>query len=121
MKIAEYKMLTKKKSKYHSEKSGGYDSNKEHSRAVILHLLEKRGLISDLQEQVTFELIPAQYVQGFNGKMICARRAMKYIADFTYVENGKFIVEDSKGFKTDAYKQKKRLMKCIYNIEIKET
>ena len=121
MKIAEYKNITKKKSKYHNEKSGGYDSKKEHSRAVVLHLMEKRGLISDLREQVTFELIPAQYVQGFNRKLICARRAMKYVADFVYVENGKFTVEDSKGFKTVVYKQKKRLMKRIYNIEIKET
>jgi len=121
MKIAEYKNIIQKKSKYNNEKSGGYDSKKEHSRAVVLHLMEKRGLISNLREQVTFELIPSQYVKGFNGKLICARRAMKYIADFTYVENGFLIVEDSKGFKTDAYKQKKHLMKRIYNIEIKET
>lgn len=121
MTIEEYNKLKKKPSKYHSEKSGGYDSKKEHSRAVVLHLMEKKGLITNLREQVEFELIPSQYVLGFNGKPICARKEMRYKADFVYLENGIEVVEDSKGFKTKEYKQKKRLMKRIYNIEIKET
>jgi hypothetical protein len=111
-----------KKSKYSSVKTNGYDSKKEANRAAQLKLLEKAGHISNLKEQVPYSLCPAQYVQGFLGKPICARREMKYIADFTYTnKDGKEIVEDSKGFKTPEYKKKARLMKIIYGIEIKET
>lgn len=121
MKIDEYKKLLKKKSKYRSNKSGGYDSKKEHNRAITLHFLERQGIISNLREQVRFELIPNQYIKAYNGKTICARRSMSYIADFVYTEKETEVVEDCKGFRTSIYKQKKRLMKRIYNIEIKET
>ena len=50
----------KKPSKYHAQKSGGYDSQKEHKRANKLKLMQRAGLISNLREQVPFELIPAQ-------------------------------------------------------------
>jgi len=116
-----YRFNTKKKSKYGSIKVDGYDSMKEKRRADTLKILQNSGHISELKEQVSFNLCPAQYVIGFNGKQICARREMKYIADFTYIKEGQYIVEDCKGFRTDKYKQKKRLMKRIYNIEIFET
>jgi hypothetical protein len=48
-----------------------------------------------------------------------------YRADFTYyeLEGGEwfYVVEDSKGHKTEIYENKKRLMKAIYGIEIRET
>lgn len=110
-----------KRSKFKSIKTDGYDSRKESKRAEILKLLQRQGLISDLQEQVKFELLPKQEILGFNGKIICGRRAMNYFADFTYYENGIFVVEDSKGFLTPTYKQKKRLMERVYGIKIKET
>jgi hypothetical protein len=49
---------------------------------------------------------------------------VKYIADFTYFDDtkgGEFIIEDVKGFKTDVYKIKKKLMKHFHNVEILET
>lgn len=110
-----------KKSKYHNTKVCGYDSRKEYERANVLKLLEQQGLISDLHEQVSFVLCPAQYVDGYMGKPVCARREMKYIADFVYIEDGVSVVEDCKGFRTDEYKKKKNLMKRIYGIEIRET
>ena len=45
---------------------------------------------------------------------------MTYLADFVYKENGKEVVEDTKGFRTEVYKIKKKLMAYIYQIEIKE-
>lgn len=48
-------------SKYHNIKSGGYDSKKEHQRASELIFMLNRGIISDLEQQVKFELIPSQY------------------------------------------------------------
>jgi hypothetical protein len=43
------------------------------------------------------------------------------VADFTYMEDGKLVVEDCKGFKTDVYKIKKKLMLWVHGIRIKET
>ena len=107
-------------SKYNNSKYGGYDSKKEARRATELKLLEKAGVISRLQEQVVYELIPSQY-RIVNGKKKCVERAMKYIADFQYVENGDTVVEDVKGFRTEVYKMKKKLMLFIHDIQIKET
>ena len=110
-----------KKHKYHAQKTDGYDSKKEARRADVLKLMLKQGLICSLQEQVPFVLCPKQEGKDFKGKIICLRREMKYIADFVYIEDGKTIIEDSKGFKTPEYKRKKRLMKKLFDIDIKET
>ena len=107
-------------SKYNNTKYNGYDSKREAKRATELKLLEKAGVISHLQEQVAYELIPSQY-RIVNGKKKCVERAMKYIADFQYVENGETVVEDVKGFRTEVYKMKKKLMLFIHDIQIKET
>ena len=50
-----------KGNKLHAEKTDGYDSKKESKRAAELRLMEQAGEISNLREQVRFELIPAQY------------------------------------------------------------
>lgn len=106
-------------SKYNNSKHGGYDSKKEARRATELKLLEKAGVISHLQEQVVYELIPSQY-RIVSGKKKCIERAMKYIADFQYVENGNTVVEDTKGFRTEVYRIKKKLMLYFHDIQIKE-
>ncbi len=110
-----------KRTKYKSVKTNGYASKKESRRADVLRLLEKNGYISNLREQVVYELLPAQYVTDHKGKLMCGRRAMKYIADFVYIEKGVEVVEDAKGMRLEVYKRKKRLMQKIHNIEIKET
>ncbi len=108
-------------SKYKSQKreldSKKFDSQKEANRYCELVILQKAGIISDLREQVTFELIPKQY--DASGKLI--ERACKYKADFVYTQNGKTIVEDTKGVKTTEYKIKKKLMLYRYGIRIIET
>ncbi|WP_366246692.1 DUF1064 domain-containing protein [Dysgonomonas sp. 37-18] len=102
--------------KYRNIKSGKYDSEKEKHRADLLKLLEKQGEISNLKEQVKFELIPSQKIDG---KLI--ERACSYIADFTYCDvHGNFIVEDTKGFKTKDYIIKRKLMLSVHGIKIKE-
>lgn len=106
-------------SKYSNVKYNGYDSKREAKRAAELKLLEKAGVISHLQEQVVYELIPSQY-RIVNGKKKCVERAVKYIADFQYVENGNTVVEDAKGFRTDVYRIKKKLMLYFHDIQIKE-
>lgn len=88
-----------------------FDSALEYHRYNLLKLLERAGKIQHLQRQVSFELIPKQ--EG--------ERACHYVADFTYMEDGKLVVEDCKGFKTDVYKIKKKLMLWVHGIRIKET
>lgn len=83
-----------------------FDSKKEAKRYQDLKLLEEANIIQNLVRQVHFELVPKQ-----NGE-----RAVKYIADFMYVETatGKIIVEDVKGYRTDVYKLKRKLFKWRY-------
>ena len=95
-----------------------YDSMKEADRHSILKMLERAGKISRLERQVKFELIPAQK-DPVTGKVI--EYACSYIADFCYWENGKYVVEDVKGYKTPEYKLKKKMMLYFHGIRIKET
>lgn len=88
-----------------------HDSIKEANRWCELNLLLRAGVIQDLQRQVKFELLPKQ--EG--------ERAVYYIADFVYTENGKRIVEDAKGMRTEAYKLKKKMMLYFHGIKIRET
>lgn len=103
--------------KYHAEKSGGYASRKEHRRACELRFMQKAGIISDLKEQVPFELIPSQ--RGEDGKVV--ERACSYIADFVYRdEKGNLVVEDTKGVRTKEYIIKRKLMLRVHGIRISE-
>ena len=106
-----------------------FDSQKEANRYYELRLLERAGAISDLQTQVKFELIPAQYETferfGKKGKPLKAGKKLiesgvSYYADFVYKENGKTVVEDTKGAKTKEYIIKRKLMLYIHGIRIKE-
>ena len=104
-----------------------YDSKKEADRHAVLKLMERSGKIQDLQRQVKFVLIPAQYEQDTVGKRGGVKRGKlierecSYIADFLYIENGNRVVEDSKGFRTADYKLKRKMMLFLHGIRIKET
>ena len=92
-----------------------FDSKKEAKRYLQLKEMLDNGIITDLKLQVPFILVPA-----FNiGKK--RYRKMEYIADFVYVKDGQLIVEDTKGYKTEVYRIKKKLMAYIYQMEIKES
>lgn len=109
--------MIRKKNKYFNKKINGYDSKKENARANQLKLLEKQGYIKDLQEQVTFELQPSFKISDvkppFKLKTI---RAIKYIADFYYFDNEKekYVVEDTKGFRTKEYVIKSKMFQYNY-------
>ena len=93
-----------------------FDSLHEANRWRDLRLMQSAGVISGLDRQVSFELMPN--VRTRDGKMI---RGIKYIADFVYTdEYGRRIVEDAKGMQTEVYKLKKKMMLWIYGIEIQE-
>lgn len=93
-----------------------FDSKAEARRYMVLRGMEERGEIKYLQLQPEFELQP-RYTSP-DGHVV---RALKYRADFSYMEDGKFVVEDVKGIKTQVYKLKKKLFEYKYGIQIKET
>lgn len=47
-------------------------------------------------------------------------RPVAYIADFAYMQDGKYIVEDTKGVKTPEYVIKRKLMLWLQGIRIRE-
>lgn len=130
-------------SKYRSKKVtvGGmtFASKKEYKRWCELCLLQKAGKITDLEWQVPFELIPAQkrtvetgerykrdnLARGIRAgdpktKEVCLEQSCVYIADFVYRENGRQVVEDTKGVRTADYIIKRKLMLWRYGIKIRE-
>lgn len=103
-------------SKYRNKRTRGYASKKEAERANQLGLLQHAGKISNLREQVRFQLIPK--CERDDGTI---ERELSYIADFVYTESGKEVVEDVKGYRTDVFKIKRKLMLYVHGITIKET
>lgn len=114
-----------------------FDSKKEHKRYCELKLLERAGKISGLVRQPKFELIPTQkedstecYKRGPNkgqpkpGYVI--EKACTYVGDFAYWQDGKYIVEDVKGYqdpRSAAYAKfviKRKLMLWVHGIQVKE-
>ena len=103
-----------------------FDSEKEADRYTQLELMEKCGDIHGLAVHPEFPLV-------VNGQLICI-----YTADFSYVDHGgDLVVEDTKGIgkpmrtgihekrrrfttRTPVYQLKKKLMKAIRGIEIRE-
>lgn len=121
------------RNKYHARKCvlNGieFDSRKEAQRYSELLILERAKEITNLQRQVKFVLIPAQYEvyerYGKNGKRLkdgkrLIEKECAYVADFVYEENGKTVVEDVKGMKTKDYIIKRKLMLFKFDIRIRE-
>ena len=113
----------KKPSKYNNRKveldGFTFDSQKEARRYTELKLLVRVGEISELELQKSFVLVESV---KFNNEPR-AKPAIRYVADFAYMENGVMIVEDVKSKATKSlpvYRMKKHLMKSIHDIEINE-
>lgn len=106
-------------SKYHARKTTvdglTFDSKREANRYLVLKGMEEDGLIENLRRQVRYELVPAFDVDDRH------YRPVYYVADFVYVEDGKEVVEDVKGMRTDVYRLKSKLFARRYGMSIKET
>lgn len=91
-----------------------HDSKKEAGRWQELKIMERAGLISELQRQIRYELIPKQ-----PGEIACY-----YVADFVYRDNksGETVVEDVKSdaTRTPEYVIKRKLMLYMHGIRIRE-
>ena len=112
--------LTPARSKYNNNKPSYYDpdlkqkltfdSNKELEYYLLLKDRQKRGEIYDLKRQEPIEIQPA-FIDSQGVKY----QAIIYKADFTYKEaafQGNYIKHyiDVKGYKTEIYKLKKKLL-----------
>lgn len=103
-----------------------FDSKREARRYCELKLLQRAGKIKDLELQKTFELLPVQRepdtigARGGVKKGKVIEQSVKYVADFVYTENGKTVVEDTKGFRTKDYIIKRKLMLYVHGIKIRE-
>lgn len=87
-----------------------FQSTGELDRWLFLVNMEKLGAISGLKRQVSFDL----HAPG-------GEKITSYKADFVYTLEGKFIVEDFKGHKTEMYLMKKKWMEAEHGIIIKES
>ena len=115
--------------KYHNEVTdyGGirFDSKKESARYGELKIMEKRGIIHNLQRQVRYELIPKQSLptpvrDQKNKNWRYSEKAVIYKADFVYEKDGQTVVEDVKGYRTHEYKIKRKLMLYVHGIQVME-
>lgn len=111
-----------------------FDSKHEANRYCELKLLEKGKVISSLELQKKFVLIPTQRLpdevitlKSGKQKVVQGRlleRECAYYADFCYIinETGEYVVEDTKSpiTRTPEYKIKKKLMLYRYGISVKE-
>jgi hypothetical protein len=86
-----------------------FDSGREGRRWCDLKTRERLGLITNLERQVPFELHK-------EGVVISV-----YVADFTYHEDGRPVVEDAKGCRTREYLRKRKLFQREYHLAIRET
>lgn len=122
-----------KPNKYRNEKVTIGDitfaSKKESQRYLFLKDAEAKGLISNLELQPKFELIPAikeTYIEHLKTKDKVKERTLQkpihYIGDFSYIKDGERIIEDVKGSEymlTKEFELKFKMMRYFHNIEIK--
>lgn len=89
-----------------------FDSLKESRRWGELSMLQRAGQISDLFRQVRLPL-------RVNDQLVCT-----FVPDFTYSENGKQVIEDTKSpitRKHPVYRIKVKLLKALTGAEVRET
>lgn len=118
--------------KYHNRKvitedGEKFDSRGEYLRWRELCNMQELGYIHDLQRQVKFELVPAQRepdtvgARGGIKKGKIIEMPINYIADFVYyTSNGEKVVEDYKGFRTQTYILKRKLMLYMHGVKLVE-
>lgn len=100
------------RAKFGNVKVDGFDSKKEARRYEDLLTLERAGKIAGLARQVPFACV-------VNGIHVC-----DYVADFTYVDGARKVVEDVKSDATrklPVYRLKRKLVLACHGIQISET
>jgi hypothetical protein len=108
-----WKQFRRPQNKFNAERvvteDGTFDSKKEHRRWCELKLLQMAGEIRNLKHHQVFKF-------EHNGVLIGS-----YEADFTYFQGNEFVCEDAKGYETDVFRLKRKMLKAFYGIEVKIT
>jgi hypothetical protein len=127
--------MFKRTNKYNAKKfisSNGtkYDSKREYFRHLELLEMEANGVISELNRQVEFTLLPAvkvtetvQLKTKTKEVTKTIQQPIKYVADFVYTENGEKVVEDVKispKVLPKDYVLKKKLLFYFHGYKIRE-
>ena len=107
-----------------------FDSKKEMQRYIVLKDAENSGVISNLELQVKYELIPAvreEYIEHLKTKDKVKTRTLQlpitYTCDFQYFKDGVLIVEDVKASPKMLPKEfvlKEKMMFALKGIKIKK-
>jgi hypothetical protein len=104
------------RSKFNAQKvrQDGYifDSKAENRRYNELKLLHQAGAIHKLVIHPRYTLLDPFEVKGIR------YRSIVYEGDFEYIENGKRICEDVKGYRTAVFGMKEKLFLNRYGDEI---
>lgn len=88
-----------------------FDSKGEAQRYAALKLLERAGVISDLEVQPKFPVT-------INGQLYCT-----FTADFAYTQNGERVIEDKKSSgtaKEPAYRLRRKAAELFHGIRVRE-
>lgn len=108
-----------------------FDSKREMQRYLVLKDAESKGIISNLQKQVKFELIPKieeDVVIHLKTKDKIQRKTIQqpitYKADFVYAKDGVMVVEDVKASASmraldKVFLLKEKLFRWKYGFSIK--
>lgn len=86
-----------------------FDSEGEANRYMELKLLEAGQYISDLKIQPVFVLL-----EKFTDSAGNKHAAIRYRADFSYIDNGQRVVEDFKGVETEVFRIKRKMFLSRY-------
>lgn len=105
--------IQKRHNKYGNQKTEldgiVFDSRKEARRYAELKIMEKAGEIKDLELQKPYVILPSFFDKQGN-----RQTAVKYVADFVYVDkDGNTVIEDVKSpatRKDRVYRLKKKMM-----------
>ena len=128
-----YRQIKRVKGKKYNNKNVIYDnikfdSTKEGKRYLVLKQAERDGIISDLELQVKFELIPPikeEYIKHLKTKDKVITRTLQLpitsICDFRYIKDSNVVIEDVKASPKmipNDYKLKEKLFFWKFGIRI---
>lgn len=128
------KLQRKKGNKYHAKKvivdGITFDSEKESKRYLFLKQAQANGVISDLELQPQYIILPAikgTRIKHFKRKAditeeYTIQQPVKYTADFRYIIDNQVVVEDIKGSKYTISRDlplRIKMMKYFHNIDIR--
>ena len=99
-----------------------FDSQRELERWLVLRDMQEKGLIWDLQRQVSFPcLVNDHKVATYRADFVYQRgRAEHFLFGRADLQGVERVIEDAKGYRNDYYRLKARLVEACYGAKIVE-